>query len=802
MERISIKVKGMSCAACAARIEKGLNRLPGVNQTHVNLVLEQAAVDYDPAAVSLDDMVEKIEKLGYAVPAEAVQLQIQGMSCAACAARVEKGLARLPGVERASVNLATEIATVEYRPARLGVDDLITAVTRTGYSARPASPMPTAESEGWDEEEVLHRRRLLAFSAVLSLPFIFMMFGHLLGWAVPGWLTSFGFQLVLATPIQFIAGLPFYRGAYHALRNGSANMDVLVALGTSTAYVYSLLAGILIPGTHLYFEVSALLITLILLGKYLESRAKGRTSEAIRKLVGLQPRTARVIRQGREQEVPVHEVIVGDLVLIRPGERIPVDGLVREGYSAVDESMLTGESVPVDKNIGDLVTGATINKFGSLQIEATRVGRDTVLAQIIRVVQEAQGSKAPIQRLADVVAGYFVPVVLIIAAGTFLIWYLWVDAGNLPRALINATAVLVIACPCAMGLATPTSIMVGTGRGAENGILIRGGEHLERTGSIDTVVLDKTGTVTRGELKLTDLVLTDDWRTRENQVLQWAAQVEGNSEHPVARAIVNGARERLSSGWTGGTGRVTGFRAVPGQGVEAQIGDKRVLMGARRFLGQEGVDLAAFRSQVDRLEAGGKTTVLMALDGEVAAVFGVADTVKEHATEAIRELKNLGLEVWMITGDNRRTAEAIAEEVGIDHVLAEVLPEDKAREVERLRDEGRVVAMVGDGINDAPALATADIGIAMGTGTDIAMEAADITLMRGDLRTIVTAIRLSRTTMRNIKQNLFWAFFYNSIGIPVAAAGLLNPVVAGGAMALSSVSVVANALRLKRVRLV
>ncbi|NLC06992.1 MAG: copper-translocating P-type ATPase [Syntrophomonadaceae bacterium] len=798
MQRVSLKVKGMSCAACSARIEKGLRRLPGVTHAQVNLALEQATVEYDPEVLPVSDLVEQIERLGFTVPTEKVELKIKGMACAACVARIEKGLNKLAGVEKASVNLATETATVEYLPSELVVEDLVGTIARLGFEARPATTLQEEEAQKTESGEIRQRLQLLLFSATLSVPFLIMMLGEFLGFALPRWLTAFSTQMLLATPVQFIAGYPFYRGAFSALRSGSANMDVLVALGTSAAYFYSLGIGFLTQHTHLYFEVSAMLITLILLGKYLESLAKGRTSEAIRKLMGLQPRTARVIRAGQEQEIPTTEVMVGDLVVVRPGERIPVDGQVKEGYSAGDESMLTGESVPVDKQPGDLVAGATVNKFGVLKIEATRVGRDTVLAQIIRVVQEAQGSKAPIQRLADLVASYFVPVVVVIALSTFAVWYWGVAPGNFSRALISATAVLVIACPCAMGLATPTSIMVGTGRGAENGILIRGGEHLERAHRVDTVVLDKTGTITMGEPALTDFVAVGPYAGQEAVLLNWAVRVEKLSEHPVAQAIVQGA---LAG--TPGLDLIDPeeFTAVPGKGVVSRIEGRQVLMGTRPFLEEQGISVESVHPILEELEEAGKTTVLMAVDQSVAAVIGVADTVKEHSAAAIQELKNMGIQVWMITGDNQRTARAIAKEVGIDQVLAEVLPEAKAREVQRLKDQGRIVAMVGDGINDAPALATADVGIAMGTGTDVAMEAADITLMRGDLRTIATAIRLSRATMRNIKQNLFWAFIYNLVGIPVAAAGLLSPVLAGGAMALSSVSVVSNALRLKRVRL-
>ncbi|NLW43955.1 MAG: copper-translocating P-type ATPase [Syntrophomonadaceae bacterium] len=796
MDRINLKIGGMSCAACAARIEKGLQQLPGVRRAEVNLALEQATVEYNQEEVSLSDITQKIERLGYSVPAEKTELRIEGMSCAACSARVERELNRLAGVKQANVNLATEIATVEYYPARVDVEELIRTVQRAGYNAKPLETV--RQKEAAESDELKGRRRMLIFAIAFSLPFLVMMLAELLDLPLPHWMMSVPVQLMLATPVQFIAGFTFYRGAYFALKNRAANMDVLVALGTSAAYFYSLIISILNPHADVYFETSAILITLVLLGKYLESLAKGRTSEAIKKLMGLAPRTARVIRDGQEMDIPTEQVMVGDRVLVRPGERIPVDGKVIEGYSAVDESMLTGESIPVDKQAGDVVTGGTVNKFGMLQVEATRVGRDTVLAQIVRAVEEAQGSKTPIQRLADVVAGYFVPAVIAIAILTFVVWYWVIGEGTLARALINATAVLVIACPCAMGLATPTSVMVGTGRGAENGVLFRGGEHLERTHKVDTVVLDKTGTITKGEPVLVDVIAAPAFAGREDELLQWAAQAEYMSEHPIAEAIVKGVGERLKGFQPAAPDE---FRAIPGKGIQTRQEGRVIHIGTRRFLREHQVDITSLQKAVDELEQAGKTAVLMAVDGQVAAALAVADTVKEHSAEAIRELRESGIEVWMITGDNRRTAEAIARQVGIEHVLAEVLPEDKAREIKRLRDQGRVVAMVGDGINDAPALATADVGIAVGTGTDVAMEAADITLMRGDLRSIVTAIRLSRATMRNIKQNLFWAFIYNIIGIPVAAAGFLNPVIAGAAMALSSVSVVSNALRLKRVKL-
>ncbi|MDD4549463.1 MAG: heavy metal translocating P-type ATPase [Syntrophomonadaceae bacterium] len=797
MNKTTLKIKGMSCAACAARIEKGINELPGVKEARVNLAMENATIEYDPGLTRVIELAEKVEKLGYSVPVEKIQLEIEGMSCAACVGRVEKNLLKKPGVKETSVNLATGTAAVSYWEGQVSPGDLVETIVKTGYNARLLDNRSHEVLAG-EKSEMQQRRYWLVFAAIFTLPFVIMMLGAVTGIKLPGWLHAPLTQVILATPVQFLAGAAFYRGAYHALRNGSANMDVLVALGTSVAYFYSLGALFLLPGSHLFFEVSAMLITFILLGKYLESIAKGRTSEAIKKLMGLQPRTARVMQGGNEIEIPVVEVVPKDIVVVHPGERIPTDGKVVEGYSAVDESMLTGESLPVDKNAGDEVTGATVNGFGVLKIEVTRVGEESVLAQIIRVVQEAQGSKAPIQRLADQVASYFVPVVITIAVAAFIYWFWWGDSGNLPRALLNTTAVLVIACPCAMGLATPTSIMVGTGRGAELGILIRGGEHLEKTHKINTIVFDKTGTITRGEPKLTKLLISDKYKNREREIVTLLAGAEKNSEHPVARAIIQGIMQRTPDLQTL---QPEDFRAVPGKGITCRINSKVILVGSRRFLQDNKVETDSMNQVIDEMETAGETTVLMAVDGRLAAVAGVADTVKENSQAAIQELKNLGLEVWMISGDNLSTAKAIAAEVGIDNVLAEVLPEDKANEIERLKAAGKVVAMVGDGINDAPALATADIGIAMGTGTDIAMEAADITLIHGDLGKIATTLKLSKVTIRNIKQNLFWAFIYNIIGIPVAVAGLLNPVVAGAAMAFSSVSVVTNALRLKRIKI-
>ena len=789
----TLKIIGMTCAACAARIEKGLAKLPGVTKAVVNFAAETANVTYDPAQTGLKDLAAKVTDLGYQVAPDKVEFQITGMSCAACSARIEKALNALPGVFSATVNLATERATVEFSGNELSFQQIQAKVKKLGYEAHdPAIAGDVDREKQLREAEVRGQRRRFLLSATLSFPLLLGMILHMSG-ILPELahiLMHPYVQLALATPVQFIAGWPFYRGAWAALRNGSANMDVLVALGTSAAYFFSI-ANLLTGDPHLYFETSAILITLIILGKMLEAVAKGRTSEAIKALMGLQPKTARVVRDGAETDIPIEAVQVGDVIVVRPGEKVPVDGVIVEGDSTLDESMLTGESLPVDKKIGDSVAGATLNKFGSFKFTATKVGKDTALAQIIRIVEEAQGSKAPIQRFADVVSGYFVPTVVALAVLTFLGWYFLFDPGNFTRALVNFTAVLVIACPCALGLATPTSIMVGTGKGAENGILIRGAEHLENAHRLTTIVLDKTGTITKGQPSVTDILPLNG--LSETELLQRTAQVEQSSEHPLAQAIVKHAQAQNLP-----LAAPSSFVAIPGQGVRATVGDQQILVGARRLLQENNIDFTATIPEIERLEQQGKTVMLVATGGTINGLIAVADTVKEDSAAAVAELQRLGIEVWMITGDNERAARTIAAGIGIANVMAEVLPEHKAEKVSALKQEGKVVAMVGDGINDAPALATADVGFAIGTGTDVAIEAADITLMRGDLGGIVAAIRLSRATMRNIRQNLFWALFYNSLGIPLAAAGYLTPVVAGAAMAFSSVSVVLNALRLKR----
>ncbi|GAB6992190.1 heavy metal translocating P-type ATPase [Paenibacillus pini] len=802
-QQTTMQITGMTCAACATRIEKGLSRMEGVSRANVNLALEQATVSFDPKQADLKKMEEKIESLGYGTMKENMDFEITGMTCAACATRIEKGLSRMPGVTEANVNLALETAHVVYAPGSVDVQAMIQKVEQLGYKA-----IPKQEAKDTAElrlQEINRKRWKWMMSAILSLPLLWAMVGHFsfTSWIpVPSLFMNPWFQLVLATPVQFIIGGQFYVGAYKALRNKSANMDVLVALGTSAAYFYSLYLTIQSIGMNMnhtvemYYETSSILITLILVGKWFEALAKGRSSEAIKSLMGLQAKTALVIRDGQELSIPVAEVAVGDTVIVKPGEKIPVDGRVLDGNSSVDESMLTGESLPVEKQQGADVVGATLNKNGVLRIQATKVGSETALAQIIKVVEEAQGSKAPIQRIADVISGIFVPVVVGIAIVTFLIWYFGVEQGQFAQALEKAIAVLVIACPCALGLATPTSIMAGSGRAAEFGILFKGGEHLEAAQGVQVVVLDKTGTVTSGKPTLTDVIPAPVMT--EQSLLRMTAAVERQSEHPLADAIVAGALER-SKGLP--LPEAKQFENIPGYGVSAWVDGRPVLVGTRKLMTERGIEMKGALSAMNQLEEAGKTAMLVAVDGKYAGMVAVADTIKETSREAVSRLTDMGIEVVMITGDNVRTANAIAEQAGITRVLAEVLPEGKAEEVRKLQQSGKRIAMVGDGINDAPALATADIGMAIGTGTDVAMEAADVTLMRGDLNAIADAILMSRKTMGNIKQNLFWALAYNAVGIPIAAAGFLAPWLAGAAMAFSSVSVVLNALRLQRVKL-
>ncbi|MEW8974391.1 MAG: heavy metal translocating P-type ATPase [Tissierellaceae bacterium] len=785
IKKIDIEVSGMTCAACSTRVEKALNKAEGVDSAVVNLLAQKAVIEFDDDKTTPTELIHTIEKTGYEVPLVHKILLVEGMTCAACSTRVEKVLNKVEGVAKANVNLSTNKAVVEYPSGAVDEETLLRAVEKAGYKAEIEMERDLDREKQLREKEIKSLKTSFIISAILSIPLFSAMFFHMAG--VDNILSNGWFQLILATPVQFIIGYRFYKGAYNSLRGGGANMDVLVSMGTSAAYFYSIYN--LLTGVHeYYFEASAVIITLILLGKTFEAVAKGKTSEAIKKLMGLQPKTARVVRDEVEMDIPIEKLEVGDIVVVRPGEKVPVDGIIVEGSSALDESMITGESIPIDKAVGDEVIGATINKFGSFKFKTTKIGKDTVLSQIIKLVEDAQGSKAPVQRLADKISGIFVPVVVVIALVTFLGFYF--IKGDFNTALLNSVAVLVIACPCALGLATPTAIMVGTGKGAENGILIKSGEHLERTHEMNAIIFDKTGTITKGEPVVTDIISFNG--IDSDELLRIAASVEKASEHPLGQSIVLEAESKLLK-----IVSPEKFTAIPGKGLRANFEGKDVAIGNRKLMLENNVDMKDEESQLFSLEEEGKTAMLISIDGVLAGIIAVADQVKDTSLEAIRELKDMGLEVYMITGDNRRTAEAIGKQVGITNILADVLPENKAENVESLKSEGKNVGMVGDGINDAPALAAANVGFAIGTGTDVAMEAADITLMRGDLGGVVTAIRLSHRTMKTIRQNLFWAFFYNAIGIPFAALGFLNPMVAGAAMAFSSVSVVTNSLRLK-----
>ncbi|HET6638708.1 MAG TPA: heavy metal translocating P-type ATPase [Gemmatimonadota bacterium] len=812
---VRLPIQGMDCASCAAKIERALAAVPGVDRAAVNFAAEEATITLAPGAAP--DLAARVRDLGYRVREREVELAIEGMHCASCVQKVERELAALPGVLAATVNLAAETARVRTVPGAVETGDLLGALERAGYEAREIGDAGLAEAEREasrsSELASLRRRWLVAFA--LWIPFgIFEMVPHLLmlagvpvhGWpALPPWL-----QLVLATPILAYSGRHFFVGAWKGVKHRSADMNTLVATGTGAAYAYSA-AATLAPDVfrsagiepHVYFEAAATIVTLILLGAWLEVRAKGRTGEAIRELLGLQPEAARVRRGGVEVEVPVEQVKVGDVLVVRPGERVPVDGEVIEGRSAVDESMLTGESMPIEKRPGDAVIGATMNRAGSFAFRATRVGSDTALARIVRLVREAQGSKAPVQRLADLVAGWFVPIVIAVALATFAIWFVLGPEPSLTYAIVASVAVLIIACPCALGLATPTAIMVGTGRGASMGILIKDAESLEVVQSVDVIVLDKTGTVTRGEPSVTDVVPVEGMTADE--LLAIAAAAERGSEHPIGEAIVREAEARGLA-----VPRATEFAALAGRGVEAEVGGRRIVIGTADMLAIHGVESAAEgeRERAGQLALEGKSLAWVAVEGSPVGFLAVADTVQEGSAEAVRALRRRGLEVVMLTGDGRRTAEAIAKRVGIDSVLAEVQPEEKAARVRELQDSGKRVAMVGDGINDAPALAQADIGIAIGTGTDVAIEAGDITLIRPDLRGVAQAIALSARTMRTIKQNLFLAFVYNVVGIPIAAGVLwpwtgvlMAPWVGALAMVLSDVTVMGNSLKLRTARL-
>ena len=826
-ERVDLPITGMTCAACANRIERTLNKTPGVRKAGVNYATGRATVEYDPSATGLRQLIDRVKDVGYDTAATAhVEFIVDDSARpSGSAAPLEHELRRVRGVVGAGFNLATMQVRVEYVPGASDVQTIKRAIESFGYRVRETpggGGSVTAEDSqaAARSAEYADLRRKFWIAALLSAPVLVMAMSHgRIAWLTGQW-TSW-LQLALTTPVVFYAGAQFYRGAWAAFRHRAADMNTLIAVGTGAAYLYSVIAT-LFPGLFaragggamggmagmdtaamapVYFEAASVIIALILLGRMLEARAKAQTGDAIRRLIGLQAKTARVIRAGQEMDIPVEEVVPGDSVLVRPGEKVPVDGRVTEGASAVDESMLTGESLPVDKTPGDEVFGATINKTGSFRFEATKVGKDTALQQIVKLVQDAQGSKAPIARLADVISGIFTPIVLCVAVATFVIWFLVMPPElRFTMAFVNAIGVLVIACPCALGLATPTAVMVGTGKGAEQGILIKGGEALETAHKLTTIVLDKTGTITAGKPALTDVVVASGFT--ENELLTLVASAEQVSEHPIAAAIVSGAEARGL--------RLTNperFQATAGHGIEAAVGQRSILLGNAKLMRDRGIEVGDLAARADALAADGKTPVFAAVDGRAAGLAAVADVVRPEAAAAIRAMKALGLEVVMITGDNRRTADAVARQVGVDRIFAEVLPEDKARHVRALQEEKKVVGMVGDGINDAPALAQADIGIAIGTGTDVAIEASDITLIRGDLRGVVSAIELSKATIRTVKQNLFWAFIYNVVGIPVAAGllypftgWLMSPVIASAAMSFSSVSVVTNSLRLRRFR--
>jgi len=826
LQQIELPITGMTCAGCVRNVERALKKTEGVDEASVNLATERASVQFDPSEVEVNHIIQRVNDAGYGVATGSIELPITGMTCASCVRNVERAIQKQPGILSVNVNLATEKATVSYLPGAVRRGDLVKAVEAAGYGVIDLSntEVPEDAERTARQAEIDRQRRMVLIGAVFTIPLFLLsmardlymssfagtdMSGMIQSGAMAGptpalnWLLWAGWPFVfflLATPVQVIVGRQYMVGAYKAARNSSANMDTLIAMGSLAAYIYSLvvLMGIVFGfagsvGSHVYFETAAVILTLITLGKLLEARAKGRTSEAIKKLMGLAPKTATLLRDGQEIEVAVDDVLTGDLLIVRPGERIPVDGSVIEGRSAVDESMLTGESLPVNKETGSEVIGATINKQGRLIIEAQKVGAQTALAQIVRLVEQAQGSKAPIQRIADQVSGVFVPVVLTLAALTFLGWLI-LGQGGFTAAMVNAVAVLVIACPCALGLATPTAIMVGTGRGAEMGILFKNSEALENAKRVQVVALDKTGTITRGEPSVTDIVPLNNLDTAE--LLRLAAVAERGSEHPLGQAVVKAAQERGLS-----LTQPQSFEAESGRGIRAVVDGKVILVGSPRFVREQGYELNTIQSQIETLQNKARTVVLVLIDDVLSGLIGIADTVKEGSREAVAALRALGLEVVMVTGDNERTAQAIAHEVGIERVLAEVLPDQKVEAVKQLQSEGKRTAMVGDGINDAPALAQADVGIAIGTGTDIAMEASDVTLVSGDLRGVARAISLSRATMRTIYQNLFWAFVYNIILIPVAMAGALVPMLAAAAMAFSSVFVASNSLRLRGLRL-
>ncbi|AGY82277.1 heavy metal translocating P-type ATPase [Carnobacterium inhibens] len=805
-------IEGMSCASCAQTVEKATKKLSGVQESTVNLATEKMHITYDEAKLTDKDIQEAVNQSGYKAVTNTKQKNyvIEGMTCASCAQTIEKAVGKLAAVQMVNVNLATEKMSIEYDPDQLVLADVTKAVEEVGYTAHEEVETGD-EVDRTREKKAQHIKDMWQrfwISALFTVPLLYISMGHMLGMPLPEFIdpmanaVTFALaQLVLTIPV-IILGREFFKVGFKALVKGHPNMDSLVALGTSAAFLYSLISTVAIGmgNTHLamdlYYESAAVILTLITLGKYFEALSKGKTSEAIKKLMGLAPKQARIMRNGQEVDVAIDEVQVNDLIIVKPGEKMPVDGIVVEGNTSVDEAMLTGESIPVEKTAGDAVIGASINQNGTIKYKATKVGKDTALSQIIKLVEDAQGSKAPIAKLADIISGYFVPIVIVLAVISGLAWYIAGESGVF--ALTIAISVLVIACPCALGLATPTAIMVGTGKGAEHGVLIKSGGALEKTHKIQTIIFDKTGTITEGKPEVTDIVAVNGMSEKELLIL--AASAERGSEHPLGEAIVHGAEKKDLSLFKTQT-----FNALPGHGIEVTIENQSLLLGNKKLMIDHGISIDTVETVSDTLAGEGKTPMYIAKDDQIVGIIAVADTVKANSLKAIEKLHKMGLEVAMITGDNKRTAQAIAKQVGIDRVLSEVLPEEKANEVKKLQAEGKIVAMVGDGINDAPALAQADIGIAIGSGTDVAMESADIVLMRSDLMDVSTAVELSKATIKNIKENLFWAFGYNVLGIPIAmgllhvfGGPLLNPMLAGAAMSFSSVSVLINALRLKR----
>jgi len=803
LSRIDLPILGMRCAACASTVEKGLSGLEGVDTANVNLATSQATVHYNPLSLNLDDFIESVKKSGYDVGTSSVEIPIQGIQCASCVQAIERRLLQQKGIIKAVVNLATAKAKVEYIPSEINLPEIKKAIEDTGYRV-----LEIPEEEDAVRKKEYQDLKAKFLTGVALAVFIFLgSMPHLFPY-IPDFLQYHYVLWILATPVQFWIGWQFYKGAWGAFKHRNADMNTLIAVGTSAAYLYSVIATLFpsffVSGgirPQVYFDTSAMIIVLILFGRLLEARAKGRTSDSIKKLIGLQPKTARVLREGQEIDIPVRDVNVGDVIVVRPGEKIPVDGTVIEGESSVDESMISGESLPVKKRKKDEVIGATLNRTGSFRFKATKVGKDTVLAQIVQLVRDAQGSKAPIQRLADVIAGYFVPIVISIAILTFVIWFDFGPKPALTFALLNFVAVMIIACPCALGLATPTAVMVGTGRGAESGVLIKGGESLETAHKLDTVVFDKTGTLTKGQPEVMGLKSYNSFS--DENIVHFAASAERASEHPLGESIVNRAREMNLS-----LTQPEEFRAIEGRGIEASVNGKKVLVGNGEFMQERGISVASAKEQGRIYAVQAQTPVYVAVDEELAGLLAIADPLKDESIRAVEKLKRMGLEVVMLTGDNKKTAEAVASKAGITRVIAEVLPKDKVEEIKRIQESGKKVAMVGDGINDSPALAQADVGIALGSGTDVAMEASDITLIKDDLNGVAAAINLSKKTIKIIKQNLFWAFVYNTAGIPIAAGILypffgilLSPIIASVAMAFSSVSVVSNSLRLKRIKL-